>query len=107
MTRKQPKTPEQQIAELKAKMLKDQQRLNQKKARIKNIEARQKAQARKDDTRRCIIAGRYALKHCETNRDSEFYKKLERLLNEYVTKDTDRKLFEEIFNLPPIPTQKK
>lgn len=62
-------------------------------AQIKGVEARERQQARKNDTRRKIIAGALALHHAEKNPEDSFSKKLFRLLNEYVTKPYERKLF--------------
>lgn len=62
-------------------------------ARIKKIKAREREQNRKRETRRKIIAGALALHHMRKNPESEFSKILARLLNEYVTKPHERKLF--------------
>ena len=63
-------------------------------AQIKLKEARALQQARKDDTRRKIIAGALALEHATSNPNSEFGKKLFRLLDEYVITDRERALFD-------------
>jgi hypothetical protein len=55
--------------------------------------ANQKDQARRDDARRKIIAGALALEHREKNPDSEFGKRLFKLLDEYARPE-DRRLFE-------------
>jgi hypothetical protein len=68
-------------------------------ARIKNIQSRERQLARKNDTRRKIIAGALALHHMEKNPDDPFSKKLLRLLDEYVTKPYERNLF----GLPALP----
>lgn len=68
-------------------------------AQIKLKQARLHQQARKDDTRRKIIAGALALEHATTNPDSDFGKKLFRLLDEYVITDRERALFD----LAPLP----
>ena len=68
-------------------------------AQIKDIEARQRSQTRKNDTRRKIIAGALALHHLDKNPDDTFSRKLLRLLDEYVTKTYERKLFD----LPALP----
>ncbi|HRL71861.1 MAG TPA: mobilization protein [Flavobacterium sp.] len=58
------------------------------------IEAREKKkiteQKRKDDTRRKILLGSYLLKKMENEQDKE---KILAELNEYLTEDRDRKLF--------------
>ena len=61
-------------------------------ARIKKAKRAESQQARKDDTRRKIIAGALALEHAEKNPDSELAKTMRRLLNEYVTKPNERQL---------------
>ena len=66
-------------------------RLNALDARIKQLEARSKAQARRDDARRKIIAGALALEHAE--RDEEFGRTLNRLIGRFVTRPQDRALF--------------
>ena len=63
-------------------------------ARIKLLEAREKSRSRKDDARRKIIAGALALEHAILNPDTEFGKKLFRLLDEYVITDRERALFD-------------
>lgn len=63
------------------------------------IAARRKmqAQARKDDTRRKIIAGGLALKHAEIS--PEFGNAFWRLIREHVTRADERALF----GLDPLP----
>lgn len=70
-------------------------------AQIKLKQARLQQQARKDDTRRKIIAGALALEHAILNPDTEFGKKLFRLLDEYVITDRERALFD----MAPLPKQ--
>ena len=53
-------------------------------AQLKLLEARDREQARKDDSRRKIIAGALALEHLEKNADTPFGKQMLRLLDEYV-----------------------
>lgn len=62
-------------------------------AQLQAAEARQKEEQRKADTRRKVIAGALALEHMEKNKDSEFSRVLGRLLDEYVTRPGDRRLF--------------
>jgi hypothetical protein len=76
-----------------------QQQKAQIEAKIKGLQSREQQQARKNDTRRKIIAGALALHHMEKNKDDPFSKKLFRLLNEYVTKPYERNLF----GLPALP----
>jgi len=51
---------------------------------LKLLEAREREQARKDDSRRKIIAGALALEHFEKNPESDFGRQMFRLLDEYV-----------------------
>ena len=80
-------TIEQQIA-------KNEERLKQLKAQKQAVlareKARQKAQDRKDDTRRKILLGSYLLKKMEDEAEKE---KILADLNEYLTEDRDKKLF--------------
>ena len=70
------------------------EKLKQLKAQKQAIEARektkQKEQERKDDTRRKILLGSYLIKKMENEQDKE---KILAELNEYLTEDRDRKLF--------------
>ena len=73
------------------------EKLKQLKARKQAIEARerskQKEQERKDDTRRKILLGSYLIKKMQNEANKE---KILAEINEYLTEDRDRKLF----NLP-------
>lgn len=79
------------------------QKLRDKKAqidaKIQKLASQHRAQERKLDTRRKIIAGALALHHAAKNPDDPFSRKLFRLLDEYVTKPYERNLF----GLPPLP----
>ena len=81
-------TIEQQIA-------KNEERLKQLKAQKQAVlareKARQKAQDRKDDTRRKILLGSYLLKKMEDEAEKQ---KTLAGLNEYLTEERDRKLFD-------------
>lgn len=70
-----------------------QEKIRQLQAQEAAMLARQKEQARKDDTRRKVIAGALAIEHFEKNPDSEFARVMLRLLNDYVTRPSDRALF--------------
>lgn len=83
------KTPEQKLAEL-------EQAKRQLEARIKSESAKVKAQERKDDTRRKILAGAVALEHAQ--HDSQFKAVLDRQIAHNVPRDSDRALF----GLPPL-----
>lgn len=60
-------------------------------ARLSQLEIREKAKERKRDTRRKVIAGAYALEHCEF--DPAFKATLFGLLDQYVEREADRALF--------------
>jgi len=70
-------------------------KLKQLKAQKQAIEARertkQKEQERKDDTRRKILLGSYLLKKMKDNEANK--EKILAELNEYLTEERDRKLF--------------
>lgn len=68
------------------------QKKAQLEARISTTKAKVRSQERKRDTRRKIIAGALALEHAA--HDAEFGATLKRLLQEHVTRDTDRTLFD-------------
>ena len=76
------------------------EKLKQLKAQKQAIEARErtkkKEQERKDDTRRKILLGSYLIKKMSDNEANK--EKILAELNEYLTEDRDRQLF----NLPPI-----
>lgn len=76
------------------------EKLKQLKAQKQAIEARertkQKEQERKDDTRRKILLGSYLIKKMNANEANK--EKILAELNEYLTEDRDRQLF----NLSPI-----
>ena len=80
---------------LNEKIAKQQEKLNQLKAQKQAIEAREKKKAteqqRKDNTRRKILLGSYLLKKMENEANKE---KILTELNEYLTEDRDRKLFD-------------
>ena len=70
------------------------EKIKQLKAQKQAIEARertkQKEQQRKDDTRRKILLGSYLIKKMQNEANKE---KILAELNEYLTEDRDRKLF--------------
>jgi hypothetical protein len=76
------------------KLKKQQEQL---KARIQSLEAGQKTRERKKDTRRKILFGSLVLERLRQG-DSRA-ESLKAELNEYLTRDNDRALFE----LPPLP----
>ncbi len=71
------------------------EKLKQLKAQKQAIEARertkQKEQQRKDDTRRKILLGSYLIKKMQNEANKE---KILAELNEYLTEDRDRQLFD-------------
>ena len=70
------------------------EKLKQLKAQKQAVEARERAklkeQERKDDTRRKILLGSYLIKKMENEANKE---KILAELNEYLTEDRDRQLF--------------
>jgi membrane protein involved in colicin uptake len=62
----------------------------QRQAALARERAKEKEQARKDDTRRKILLGSYLLKKMENEANKE---KILAELNEYLTEERDRKLF--------------
>ena len=59
-------------------------------ALVNREKAKQKEQQRKDDTRRKILLGSYLIKKMQNEANKE---KILAELNEYLTEDRDRKLF--------------
>lgn len=82
------------VESLEQQIAKQEERLKQLKAQKQAVIAREKKkvsdQQRKDDTRRKILLGSYLLKKMENDYDKE---KILTDLNEYLTEDRDRKLF--------------
>ena len=82
------------VESLEQKIAKQEERLKQLKAQKQAVLAREKKklsdQQRKDDTRRKILLGSYLLKKMEDEANKE---KILADLNEYLTEDRDRKLF--------------
>ena len=83
------------VETLEQKIAKQEERLRQLKAQKQAIAAREKKKnsdrQRKDDTRRKILLGSLALKKME---DEAKKTKILADLNEYLTEDRDRKLFD-------------
>lgn len=85
------------VESLEQKIAKQEERLKQLKAQKQAVLARenkkQSEQKRKDDTRRKILAGSFVLDYIEKEsgdfEKNEFYKNL----NSFLTKDSDKKLF--------------
>lgn len=72
-----------------------EQQIAEQEARLNRLKQRQKAEDRKRDTRRKIIAGSLALKHCET--DAQFEQTLMKVIDRSLVKEQERSLFD----LPP------
>jgi hypothetical protein len=70
-----------------------EQRLAKVQQDLRRARTAEKKEARDQDTRRCVIAGRLALKHFEKNAGTDWGKLYFRLLDEYVV-PRDRFLFE-------------
>ena len=89
---------------LNEKIEKQLEKLNQLKAQKQAIEAREKKkiseQQRKEETRKKILLGSYLLNKMK-NEEEE--KQILAELNEYLTEDRDRKLF----NMLPVEKAKK
>lgn len=85
---------EMSIENIEQKIAKQEERLKQLKAQKQAALAREKKkisdQQRKDDTRRKILLGSYLLKKMQNEVNRE---KILAELNEYLTEDRDRKLF--------------
>lgn len=71
-------------------------------AKILAAEARSRVSERKQDTRRKILIGAYYLEQAQ--RDSHQWAELQQIMTRYLTRDSDRRLFE----LPPLtaPTER-
>ena len=82
------------VESLEQQIAKQEERLKQlkvqKQAVLAREKAKQKEQDRKDDTRRKILLGSYLLKKMENESNKE---KIIADLNEYLTEERDRKLF--------------
>lgn len=83
------------VDNLNAQIEKQTERLKQLKAQKQALESREKAKAReqerKDDTRRKILLGSFLL--TKMNKDDFEKQKILAEINEYLTEDRDRKLF--------------
>jgi len=83
------------IDALNEKIHKQQERLQQLKAQKQALESKEKKrlaeQKKKDDTRKKILLGSFLLKKMGENEASR--EKVIRELNEYLTEERDRKLF--------------
>lgn len=92
---------EQRLEAARQREAKAADRLRLKTQRVQKYEAKTKERERKLDTRRKIITGALALEHMMF--DGIYALKLKALIDEYVTRDQDRALFD----LPPLPDDDK
>jgi large subunit ribosomal protein L7/L12 len=83
----------------RAKLLEKKARID---ARLKELALSEQKQKRRDDTRRKIIAGALVLEHATIK--SDFAAELAGLLNRYVTRPEDRKLFDFLDDRTPDVT---
>ena len=75
---------------IKSKIEKLKKKQESLKARIQLIENREKAKERKLDTRKKILVGSYFIeKYSEDKKEEE----LTKLMNQYLTRQSDRKVF--------------
>lgn len=73
--------------------------ISQKQEQLKDLDARERTQKRKLDTRRKIVVGALALQQCAINEDFKIV--INKLINEHVKKSNDR----DLFDLPPLEGQ--
>lgn len=99
-----------QLQKLRDKLAALDQRKAQLDAQIKDRETQERAQAReqarREDTHIKVTAGALSLTHMEKNPDSVFARTLYRLLDEYVTAQKSRDLFNARFedsSIRPLP----
>jgi len=71
-------------------------------AQMQTLTRQKRKRERKEDTRRKILAGAVVLTHAE--QDKGFKSALLDLLDRFVERDQDRRLFAEQFNLKPKTT---
>ena len=90
--KKKRRTLAERMAAAKLREEKAAETLRRRRVKVQKYEAKERSQKRKDDTRRKIIAGALALKHCEL--DGIWAKTLRGLLDEYVITDQERAMFE-------------
>ena len=89
---KKRKSLAERAAVAKAREQKAAETLRQRRVKVQKFQAQERSQKRKDDTRRKVIAGALALRHCEL--DGGWAKTLRGLLDEYVVTDPERLMFE-------------
>lgn len=94
---KKRKTLEERLTAAKAREAKAAETLRLRKVKLQKYEAQQRTLTRRLDTRKKIIAGALALEHMQF--DGRYGQAFRALIDEYVTRDQDRALFD----LPPLP----
>lgn len=95
-----PRSTEAQLEALK-------KRKSQVEAQISALNARRQKDAKRQDTRRKVVAGAILLEHCE--HDSGFKELVGSLLDRFLTRPVDRVLFAPDFGWPeppPVPAEK-
>lgn len=95
------------LTDRRAKLAEKQRQITEQ---LKTLDARAKAQERKEETRRKVIAGALALRHAELNPASDFARQMSALIASEIatsenekTRETLRKLFAGL--LPELPPQ--
>ena len=83
-----------------------EQKRKQIEAQLKNLSAREKAETRKNDTRRKVVAGAIALEHLEKHASGSWAAEFRELLAKYVD-DRARPLFPFLGEPPATPKAKK
>ena len=94
--RRRRKSVAERILSAQVSQAKAAETLRLRKVKLQKYEAQQRAHGRKLDTRKKIIAGALALEHMQF--DGRYGQAFRSLIDEYVTRDQDRALFD----LPPL-----
>lgn len=94
---KQRKTIDEKLTAARLAEAKAAETLRLKKVRLQKVQAQQRSLDRRLDTRKKIIAGALALEDMQF--DGRYGQAFRALIDEYVTRDQDRALFD----LPPLP----
>ncbi|MBK6897643.1 MAG: mobilization protein [Alphaproteobacteria bacterium] len=92
----------QKIKTIEDKLSALREKESQLKAQLRDAQAREKAQDRKNDTRRKILMGALCKKMISEDPQSSFSLTLLRLIDEHLTAPKDRALF----GLPPLDDKK-
>lgn len=73
---------------------------DQAQARLQSLLAAKAKAAKREDTRRKVVAGAILLEHCE--HDEAFKATVRSVLDQFLTRPVDRALFKEDFGIPPL-----